>query len=114
MKIVVLCRSLRTAGGYVVGINFVRALREVPALTATLPSMALSTQGGGEISLDPNDRSGARALANLLHLELELAESRRVGVVGERVYVRFFHGTEPLFARLYRNLRQVFMKRFNV
>lgn len=29
MKIVVLCRNLRTAGGYVVGINFVRALRAV-------------------------------------------------------------------------------------
>ena len=34
--------------------------------------------------------------------------------MGERAYVRFEHGAEPVATRLYRMVRQLFMKRFTV
>ncbi len=37
-----------------------------------------------------------------------------VSAIGGRVHVRFDHGWEPIGWRLYRSLRQVFLKRFNV
>jgi hypothetical protein len=34
--------------------------------------------------------------------------------MGGRVYARFNHGNEPLALRLYREVRQLFLRRFNV
>lgn len=88
--------------------------REVPVLSDTLPSMALSTMGGGEILVDPSDPEHLRVLENLLHLEL-IADARLpVDTMGVRVYVLFSHGHEPLARRFYRSVRQVFLKQFNV
>ena len=89
-------------------------LREVPSLTDELPSMALSTLGGGKISIDPTDTSQMRALSTLLHLELKPASLDNLPPLGSRVYVRFSHGFEPLAWRLYRGIRQVFLRRFSV
>jgi putative peptide zinc metalloprotease protein len=91
-----------------------RIEREVPVLSDTLPSMALSTMGGGQILVDPSDPQHLKVLANLLHLELVADASLRVDAMGGRVYVRFDHGQEPLASRLYRSVRQVFLKQFNV
>ena len=88
--------------------------REIPALTATLPNNALSTAGGGQIALDPRDSNQRRVLANLLHIDIRLSESRETSSIGGRVYVRFFHGAEPLASRLYRSIRQIFLKTFQV
>jgi putative peptide zinc metalloprotease protein len=35
-------------------------------------------------------------------------------VMGEHVYVRFEHGAEPLGQRIYRAVRQLFMRQFTV
>ena len=88
--------------------------REVPALTDTLPSFALSTEGGGQIALDPRDINQRRVLANLLHIDVRLIDNRELATIGSRVYVRFFHGAEPLASRLYRSARQVFLRTFHV
>ena len=53
-------------------------------------------------------------LEKLLHLEVVAASGRINETMGGRVYVRFDHGKEPLAQRLYRNVRQVFLKQFNV
>jgi putative peptide zinc metalloprotease protein len=89
-------------------------IREVAALSNTLPSLALSTMGGGDIVLDPTDTNQARAIANLLHLELRPGSTEYLPPLGSRVYVRFSHNAEPLAGRLYRGIRQVFLRRFNV
>lgn len=89
-------------------------VREVPSLSDTLPSMALSTMGGGEIALDPTDPQEMRALARLLHLELQPRAPHPVDALGGRVYVRFDHGNRPLVYRIYRTVRQLFLRRFNV
>lgn len=91
-----------------------RVAREVPTLSDTLPSMAFTTAGGGELAIDPSDSERARALERLLHLELRPVESHPVEALGGRVYVRFDHGEAPLWQRLYRSVRQLFLRRLDV
>jgi putative peptide zinc metalloprotease protein len=89
-------------------------LREVPAATHQLPSLALSSQGGGEIVTDPSDKHGLKTVQKLFQLDLGLPASAGVVHVGERVYARFDHGWEPLVQRWYRHLRQLFLAKFYV
>nr|GAJ37035.1 hypothetical protein BDOA9_0162530 [Bradyrhizobium sp. DOA9] len=91
-----------------------RVAREVPALAADLPNRALSTHGGGQIALDPTDTRKEKALTKLLHVEIQLLSAFESGRIGERAYVRFFHGNEPVAGRIYRASRQVFLKHFKV
>ena len=90
-----------------------RIEREVPAASSQLPSAALSTQGGGEIALDPTTESG-QALESYFQFELSLDRASGVDSLGERAYVRFDHGSEPLAGRIYRSLRQLFLRQFHV
>ena len=88
--------------------------REVPAASARLPNPALATQGGGLVATDPRQAEGGpMALARWFEFELELP-GKPSRALGERVYVRFEHGWEPLAWRIGRSVRQLFMKRFAV
>ncbi|HEX6692199.1 MAG TPA: hypothetical protein VF110_13750, partial [Burkholderiales bacterium] len=87
--------------------------RQVPQATNRLPNPALSTQAGGLVPVDPRDPQAPTALQGWFEIELELPATRTYAV-GERVYVRFEHGWEPVAFRLYRSVRQLFMKRFVV
>jgi putative peptide zinc metalloprotease protein len=89
--------------------------REVPAATDRLPSLALSTVGGGAIYLDPADPGAPdKALESLFQFDLQLPAGTPLRGLGERVYVRFDHGDEALARRLYRQIRQLFLNRFDV
>ena len=88
--------------------------REVPAAQSALPSLALSTRGGGNIALDPTQSDAPRALETQFQFEVHVADAGAARFIGNRVYVRFDHGAEPIAWRLARSLRQVFLKRFNV
>lgn len=88
--------------------------REVPAMSAALPSMALAAQGGGKVVLDPSDRNRQQALSKLLHLDVSLTGDTSFRYLGERVYVRFDHGSEPLARQIYRSARQVFLSSFDL
>jgi putative peptide zinc metalloprotease protein len=88
--------------------------RVVPAATQQLPSLALSSQGGGAIATDPRDIEGVKTLQRLFQLDVQLTSDVRVSHVGGRVYVRFDHGWEPLGQRWYRQLRRLFLARFYV
>jgi putative peptide zinc metalloprotease protein len=85
--------------------------REVPAASLRLPNPALATQGGGLIATDPRQSDAPMALARWFEFELELP-GKPSRALGERVYVRFEHGWEPLAWRVGRSVRQLFMKRF--
>jgi len=89
-------------------------LREVPAATDQLPGRALTQEGGGGIAVDPRDRLGIKAFQKLFLFDIELPSFRGLYNVGGRLYVRFDHGYEPLVYRWYREIRQVFLRRFNV
>jgi putative peptide zinc metalloprotease protein len=84
---------------------------EVPAATATLPNMALSTEGGGKVALDPREKN--KSLQKYFLFELTLPARPEVHI-GSRVYVRFDHESQTLAKQWYRRLRQVFLKQLNV
>jgi len=88
--------------------------REVPAATDQLPSRTLGQQGGGEIAIDPRDMEGTKAFQKIFLFDIALPEQVSVYHVGDRVYVRFDHGWEPLLWRWYRSARQLFLRKFNV
>lgn len=65
-------------------------LREVPEGSKTVAASALTTEGGGNIALDPTARDEIQALENWFQFDLQLPAGAQ-GRVGERVYVRFEH-----------------------
>jgi len=89
-------------------------LREAPAAQMNVPSATLTTEGGGEILIDPRDPNKSRALEGLFFVDLRLTDGKPVDRLGERVFVRFDHGSEPIAFRLLRTLRQVFLSRFGL
>ena len=95
-------------------IRSAKLLRETPAARLTVPSAALTTEGGGDVALDPKDPQKLKALQGLFVLDLQLNEDEPAGLIGSRVYVRFDHGTEPLIFRAAREFRQVFLSKFGV
>lgn len=88
--------------------------REVPGGIEKLPSTALGQGGGGEVPIDPRDKDGLKTFENLFQLDLQLSEPVAHFCLGGRAYVRFDHGYSPLGFQLYRSLRQLLLRRFNV
>jgi putative peptide zinc metalloprotease protein len=88
--------------------------REVPTATRELPSAALSVSGGGTISTDPSDDKHVKAVEMLFQMDVALPEAYNVDRLGERVYVRLDHGTRTLAWRIEREVRQVFLRRFEL
>jgi putative peptide zinc metalloprotease protein len=89
-------------------------MRQGPAATEELPSMALGSQGGGSIAVDPLDTQGLKAIEKLFQFDLALPSSAGIINMGGRVFVRFDHGWEPLAQRWYQQLRQLFLSKFHV
>jgi putative peptide zinc metalloprotease protein len=91
-------------------------IREVPAATKDLPSLALALQGGGEIGLDPSVKEGQtpQALMPMFQFELTMNSDALPSTLGSRIYVRFTHDPIPLGWQWYRQLRELFMKRFEI
>jgi putative peptide zinc metalloprotease protein len=88
--------------------------REVPAATDRLPNLAISSIGGGPVAVNPGgDPRDPKALGTWFQFELDLPAAQAF-VIGEHVYVRFEHGWEPLAWRIYRSVRQLFMKQFTI
>ena len=88
--------------------------REVPAASDKLPSTALGQVGGGEIAVDPTDKQGARAFETVFQFDIKLPDHSGFQNLGTRVYLRFYHGNEPLAWQWYRKFRQLFLKKFSV
>ncbi|PWB92652.1 PqqD family peptide modification chaperone [Methylosinus sporium] len=88
--------------------------REAPAAMDELPSLALSRRGGGDIALDPTRTDAPRALESQFHIDLRVAPQDEQMNIGERVYVRFDHGAEPIARRLWRASRQLLLRQFGV
>jgi len=88
--------------------------REVPAASYMLPSSALGYSGGGKIPVDPSSDKGDRAFEPVFQIELEFPLEADARNLGERVYVRFNLGTEPLAWQWFRLGRQLFLRQFSV
>ena len=87
--------------------------RESPAASTKLTNLAMSSIGGGQAAVDPQESKTPKTLNSWFEFELELPATQAF-VLGEHVYVRFEHGTEPVAWRVYRSVRQLFMRRFSV
>jgi putative peptide zinc metalloprotease protein len=88
--------------------------REVPQASERLPSKALGAMGGGPFAVDTRDRDGMTAAEKLFQLDLALPAGAHIGGIGERAYVRFEHGNEPLAIRGFRAARRLFLGRLGV
>ena len=85
-------------------------LREIPAPGYKLPSKALAKKGGGSIQTDPLDKDGVTTKEQFFQFELALPEDLKVAHVGQRVFVKFKHGNEPLALQWYRSFEELFLK----
>jgi putative peptide zinc metalloprotease protein len=90
-----------------------KIVRAVPAASDRVTNLALSSAGGGSAPLDPLDAKKAKTLETWFEFDLELPATRAF-VLGEHVYARFELGSEPLAWRIYRSVRQLFLRRFAV
>ncbi|UHC18633.1 biotin/lipoyl-binding protein [Methylobacterium currus] len=89
-------------------------LREVPGAQSEVPSLALTPQGGGVIAVDSTTGDKPRALQSIFVFDVQVAGGIPLDVIGERVHVRFDHGSEAIGWRLLRGLRQLFLSQFRV
>ena len=83
--------------------------REIPAATHKLPSKALSQQGGGKIQVAPFSEDGVTTKDQYFQFEVELPENMAVSHIGQRVFVKFLHGYEPLSLQWYRAFEELFL-----
>lgn len=88
-------------------------VRAFPGGVEELPTAALGLNAGGTVPTQPNDPNGLKTLQRVFIVDLALPEGV-TPMFGERVHVRFEHGTECLAKQGWRRLRQVFLSHFNV
>ena len=87
-------------------------VRDVPAATQELPSVALGERGGGPFVTDPSDADGIRVVEPVVLFDLAVPD-KHLERAGGRAWVRFEHSAKPLISQWYRRARQVFLQRFN-
>ncbi|HYZ34544.1 MAG TPA: hypothetical protein VE684_19945 [Crenalkalicoccus sp.] len=88
--------------------------RAVPGSTRRLPSAALGENMGGPLALDPRAREPDTALQPFFVVDVALPPDVAPERWGERAWVRFDHGAEPIANRLWRWARQTFLRVFHV
>lgn len=88
-------------------------VRSFPGGVEELPTAALGLNAGGSVPTQPNDPNGLKTLQRVFIVDLALPDGV-TPMFGERVHVRFGHGTECLAKQGWRRLRQVFLSHFNV
>jgi putative peptide zinc metalloprotease protein len=88
--------------------------RAVPGGTNRLPSAALGSAGGGRFAVKADDQEGVELLENVFQFDLALSDDALVAHAGQRVYVRFDHGNEPLIQRWLSSLRRLLLSRIGV
>jgi putative peptide zinc metalloprotease protein len=88
-------------------------VRSFPGAVEELPTAALGLNGGGTIPTNPNDSNGLKTLQRVFIVDIALPADTEPPF-GERVHVRFDHGSESLARQGLRRLRQVFLGHFGV
>ena len=88
--------------------------RNVPAAQVRLPSRVLGSTGGGSIAVNPNDEEGLTPIQSVFQLDLSLSREPSAWRIGQRAYVKFDHGSQPLAQQWLRLGRQLFLRRFGV
>lgn len=92
----------------------INLVRQAAGGVDELPTAALGLPGGGTIPTLPSDPNGMKTIARVFMVDLGLPDEVSPAAFGERVYVRFDHGLEPIAWQGLRRLRQLFLGRFGV
>lgn len=87
--------------------------REVPAGKDQLPSRALALDAGGPFAMDPRDTEGRRTLNRVFQFDVA-TEHDLAAPVGTRAFVRFDFEPLPIGLQAWRQVRQLFLSRFDV
>ncbi len=90
-----------------------RIIRETPAGSRVLPSRALGAAGGGEIAVSAAGDQGLTAAEKVFQIDLGLPDDLDIAGLGERAYIRFDHGSEPLASQWLRTGRQLVLSRLS-
>ncbi|MGK0500651.1 MAG: putative peptide zinc metalloprotease protein [Oceanicoccus sp.] len=88
-------------------------LREVPMASTSVIDSALTTEGGGDVVLDPSAKDQVKALDNWFQFDIRVNADWHAKV-GETAYVRFSHSPEPLGLAIWRSIRRTFLKQLAV
>jgi len=90
-------------------------VRQVPAATTSIPSPALTIEGGGDVVLDPAAEYALTSLNPIFVLDLAIPDAPAVTAwAGARVHVRFDHGYESIGLKVWRSIRLLFLRELNV
>ena len=89
-------------------------VRETPSGSTDLPSRALGAAGGGDIAVTKTDAAGTTAAEKVFQLDLSLPDDLAITGLGERAYVLFDHGAEPLARQWLRSGRQLVLSRLSL
>jgi len=89
-------------------------VRAVPAATDTLPNLALSVEGGGEIPVDPRSRGEVHALQKYFQFDIRVSDAKTAAFIGQRAYLRFEHEPMPLGQQWYDMIRELLLTRFQI
>jgi putative peptide zinc metalloprotease protein len=106
--------SVRLDGAATSPIEGGRIIREFPEATKRLPHPALASTHGGPFTIDPSAKEQNTSLLPFFEINIAVPPSLVRDHWGERAWVRFDHGAEPVLARLWRVARQVFLEHFRV
>ena len=90
-------------------------LRQIPAGRGEVSRAALVATGGGRIAADPRDPAGRRTLERVFELDVAFEQPPATTLpFGQRVHLRFDHPAEPLAQQLWRPLRRLFLRHFDL
>jgi len=86
--------------------------REIPTGQNDLPSLALAARAGGDIPITHAADGTPVALERLFVVDVTTSRPDGMLPYGARAYVRFDHGSEPLYLRVQRAIRQTLLRVF--
>ena len=88
--------------------------RQIPEASHTLPSPALSQQGGGNIAVDPRQPDALTTFEKIFQFDIQLDRLPENWVPGVRAYVKVHHLEQPLAIRWYRRVKLFLLREFGV
>ncbi|MCG8611030.1 MAG: HlyD family efflux transporter periplasmic adaptor subunit [Pseudomonadales bacterium] len=88
--------------------------RAVPGGSNRLPSAVLGTLGGGDIGIDPRQGDQISAFEKWFEFDITLTESVVPRHYEQRVYLRFYHSSQPVLWQWLHDLRLLLLEEFSV
>lgn len=89
-------------------------MRPIPLASAQLPDPMLGSLRGGDIPVDTSDTSGTRALQAFFQVEMGIQLHPQLAPPAGRAEILLIHSREPPGKRWWRQLRLLFLDRFEV